>query len=227
MNFDSPVIFPIPQSLLQKMQEVVLKHFPASCLRENNEDFRLRCSIAQQIIKEKVTSQEVLVALNVFGPHMRVQDEMYLRAQRPQLPGQAVGWHRESMYGCPKEAYNVWIPVMNCTEENAVRFVPGSVSIPDEEIEIVQDISPDVRRGSAGHRIGLLYAPKRIVKGVDFEKAVPMVVPQGSCAIFDSNLIHGAAVNNTNLIRFSCDFRTVDESALVGNKEHFEGRYWR
>ena len=159
MNFDAPVIFPIPQSLLQKMQEVVLDHFPAKCLEENNDDFRLRCSQAQQALKARVTSQEVLVALNVFGPGMRVQNEMYLRAQRPQLEGQAVGWHRECMYGCPKEAYNVWIPVMNCTEENAVRFVPGSASIRDEEIEIVQDISPDVRRGSPGHRIGLLYAP--------------------------------------------------------------------
>lgn len=227
MNFETPAIFPVPAELLQKMQGVVLEFFPAECRRENNEDFRLRCSIAQQHMKERVTSQEVLVALNVFGPGMRVQNEMYLRAQRPQLEGQAVGWHRECMYGCPKEAYNVWIPVMNCVEENAVRFVPGSASIPDEEIGIVQDISPDVRRGSPGHRIGLLYAPKRIVSGVDFGKAVPLIVPQGSCAVFDSNLIHGAAINNTNLVRFSCDFRTISESALVGNKEHLGGLYWR
>ena len=38
-----------------------------------------------------------------------------------------------------------------------------------------------------------------------------MVVPYHSSSIFSGNLVHGAAINKSNSIRFSIDFRVISE----------------
>ncbi len=155
---------------------------------------------------------------------LMVQSNLYLRAARPISDGQeAVGWHRESFYGCQPQALNVWMPVMNCTPENSMKYIPGSASIPDEKIITEQDEAYGVEKGSVGHKVGLLYAPKRIVGGVDLSKAVPLVVPEGSVAIFSSALIHGAAVNRGPGIRFSIDFRVIAKEHVGKQKKSFAG----
>lgn len=225
--FATPVVIPIAGELVMRMQEVVGDHFVGDLSGETNDEFRERTARAQRAINRRVTPEAIVESLHCFGPNMMVQGEMYLRAQRPELDHQAVGWHRESMYGCPKEAFNVWVPVLNCTPENSVRYIPGSAAIPDDELGIHREMAGAVKKGSAGHRIGLLYAPKVIDRGVDFAKAVTMDVPLGSAVVFDSELIHGAAVNNTNKIRFSCDFRVIASEFVAANKSHFDGTYWR
>lgn len=149
-----------------------------------------------------------------------VQSNLYLRAARPQ-PQESVGWHRESFYGCQPQALNVWIPVLNVTPENAIRYVPGSAVIPDERIVTEADDPGAVEKGSNGHKIGLLYAPKRIVGGVDFSTARAFDVPSGSLAVFSSQLIHGAAENRTDHIRFSIDFRVIAAEHVDAQKQHF------
>ncbi len=153
-----------------------------------------------------------------------VQSNLYLRAARPTSEGQeAVGWHRESMYGCQKEALNIWLPIANCTPENSVQFIPGSAEIPDEQIQLGVGDSGGVDQGSSGHRIGLLYAPKKIIGGVDLTSALPFVLGKNEAAIFSSQLIHGAAVNNTDKIRFSVDFRVIAKRHVGAQKKSFAG----
>ncbi len=133
---------------------------------------------------------------------------LYLRAARPNVGGQeSVGWHREEMYGSPKGTLNFWAPICGVTRENTIRYIPGSEHIPDDEIKLEQAPDATVAKGSNGNEIGLLYAPKHIVGGVDFTKAQPLEVPVGSAAIFSGSVIHGAAVNRGPDIRFSVDFR--------------------
>ncbi len=153
---------------------------------------------------------------------LMVQSNMYLRAARPVPDGEAVGWHRESFYGCQPQALNIWMPIENCTPENSMKYIPGSASILDEEIITEQDES-NVEKGSAGHKIGLLYAPKRIIGGVDLSNAVSLVVPEGSAAVFSSMLIHGAAVNRGPGIRFSIDFRVIAREHVRKQKKSFAG----
>jgi len=137
-----------------------------------------------------------------------MRSNVHLRAARPNVEGQeSVTWHRESFYGCPTNTMNVWMPVLNCTSENSVKYVPGSEQIPDESIVLASENDPSVQKNSDGSKIGLLYEPKHIVGGVDLGLAKTMTVPYGMVAIFSGQLIHGAAVNKTDGVRFSVDFR--------------------
>jgi len=139
-----------------------------------------------------------------------MKSDLHLRAARPDIEGQeSVTWHRESFYGCPASTLNIWMPVINCTPENSVRYVPGSEEIPDERIIVTSESDPTVTRGSDGSKIGLLYEPKQIIGGVDFSTVKTLNVPYGMVAIFSGQLIHGAAINKTSGVRFSIDFRII------------------
>lgn len=152
-----------------------------------------------------------------------VQSHLYLRATRPMRGGQeSVGWHRESFYASSVEtAVNFWVPVLNVTIENTLLYVPDSHLIPDEAIATRNEDDPNVPRGSAAHRIGLLYSPKHIVGGVDFSLQRPFIVLPGEAAIFSGQLIHGSASNRSEKIRFSADLRLIAAENLKTNKWHF------
>ena len=152
-----------------------------------------------------------------------IQTNLYLRATRPKSDGQEhIGFHRESFYGPDLIAsVNLWMPIQNVTVDNAMRYVPDSHLIADEAIKTVSEDGAGVVRFSAGHRIGLLYSPKRIVEGVDLTTHRPLVVTPGEIAIFSGALIHGAAENRSHHLRFSVDFRVIAEANLTTAKEHF------
>jgi len=153
-----------------------------------------------------------------------IQTNLYLRATRPRGTGaeEHIGWHRESFYGPDMDtSVNVWVPIRDVSADNAMRYVPDSHLIADDAIQTVQEDSADVARFSAGHRIGLLYAPKRIVGGVDLASNRPLLARPGEAAIFAGALIHGAAENRTERIRFSADFRAIAERNLATDKQHF------
>lgn len=153
-----------------------------------------------------------------------IQTNLYLRATRPKSTSdqEHIGWHRESFYGPDMDtSVNFWVPIRNVSVDNAMRYVPDSHLIPDDAIQTVQEDSADVARFSAGHRIGLLYAPKRIVGGVELSTSRPLVATPGEAAIFSGALIHGAAVNRSDQIRFSVDFRAIAQGNLATEKHHF------
>jgi ectoine hydroxylase-related dioxygenase (phytanoyl-CoA dioxygenase family) len=157
-----------------------------------------------------------------------VQANCYLRAARPNSSAtqETVDWHRESFYGPSMErALNVWTPIANVTPQNTLHYVPASAAIPDSEILIEQLDDTQTPRFSSGHKIGLLYSPKKIVGGIDFSNSQPMIVDERSSAIFSAQLIHGAAVNNAKTIRFSLDFRLTPKSAYRETKKHFAAGY--
>ncbi len=141
-----------------------------------------------------------------------IQSNLYLRATRPQIniTEEAIGWHRESFYGPNMEdSINVWTPILNVTEFNTLRYIPDSQTIPDDKIKLKSQVSDLTKKGSDRNKVGLLYAPKEIVSGVDLNKSEPMLVPEGCSSVFSGNLIHGAATNYDQKIRFSVDFRII------------------
>lgn len=172
----------------------------------------------------KAIAADLGIALQeaVGSSDIMVQSNLYLRAARSGQLHDAIDFHRESMYGASPHAWAVWVPVRNVTESNCLRYIPGSASIPDEQIETVAEEGGAIAKGSAGHKIGLLYAPKRIAN-LDTSLAKPMLVPEGHCAIFPGSLIHGAGHNHAGKIRFSVDFRLIGREYLQGNKKSFAG----
>ena len=141
-----------------------------------------------------------------------IQSNVYLRASRPKQPTlqESIGFHRESFYGPNMErAVNVWTPVRGVTETNTLRFVPKSQLISDSDIVTENQGFKYTKRFSDGHKLGFNYDPKVILSGVDLEDHRPLLVPQGCSALFSANLIHGAAANVSDCIRFSIDFRVM------------------
>lgn len=146
-----------------------------------------------------------------------IQTNLYLRATRPHVfqDGEAIGWHRESFYGSNMEhSFNIWTPIAGVVTENTLRFVPESQNIPEDQISTERLNDKVTLKYSIGHKIGFQYAPKRIVSGVDFSRTEPMNVPRYHSSIFPGNLIHGAAHNKSEQIRFSLDFRILPISAF-------------
>lgn len=179
-----------------------------------------RRQLARRLAEDRRAALETILGTDAI----LIQTNLYLRATRPRSSSdqEHIGWHRESFYGPDMEAsVNFWVPICNVSVDNAMRYVPDSHLIADDAIQTVQQDSADVARFSAGHRIGLLYAPKRIVGGVDLTAHRPLVVTPGEVAIFAGALIHGAADNRSEQIRFSVDFRAIAQRNLATDKHHF------
>lgn len=199
-------ILPLSEGVLEKFRGVINDHFlfDAETYRGYTAaEYHKVVADAQDYMRRNGMA-ELLVT-----PSLKLKlHPVYLRATRPNVEGQeVVGWHREEFYGAPKGILNLWVPIKGVTVENTLRYVPDSDKIPDEEIITDQCDDPEIHKGSDGNKIGLLYSPKTIIAGVDFDKAVPLEVPYGSAALFSGSLIHGAAINRTKEIRFSVDLR--------------------
>tara|TARA_Y100000590_G_C15685607_1_gene1001501 strand:+ start:546 stop:1313 length:768 start_codon:yes stop_codon:yes gene_type:complete len=155
------------------------------------------------------------------------QSHLYLRATRPakyiDKQSDSIGWHRERFYGKNGlGAINLWTPILNVNKENTLRFIPKSQKIIQKKIKFKKEKNPYTKKNSAGHKVGLLYAPKTITGGVNLKKSMPMMVPYYQSAIFNGDLIHGSAINNSKKIRFSVDMRIMPKSKwkLNSNKFH-------
>lgn len=155
-----------------------------------------------------------------------IQSNLYFRASRPQQqPGQEnIGWHRETFYGPNlSKVINVWTPIRNVSRSNSLRYIPGSQLIPDKQIIRKNIGSTHTKRFSTGHRLGFNYDPKVITAGVDLTKPRRLMVPLGASALFSGNLIHGAATNLSQKIRFSVDFQVIRKKdySTKNKKSHF------
>lgn len=220
-------------AMVEEVGSVVSAHFPKSvdqCCAMSPQAYHQLVAAAQDDLNRRQFARRIAedrrdALAGVLGSaDIMIQTNVYLRATRPgPVDGQEfVDWHRESFYGPGMNAcVNVWVPIAGVTPRNTLRYVPESHLIPDDAIYTEQSSDPSVARFSEGHRIGLLYAPKRIVRGVDVAKSKPMIVPYGTAAIFSGNLIHGAAANPEAGIRFSVDFRALAAENLSVEKRHF------
>jgi len=134
--------------------------------------------------------------------------------------------HRESMYHeIPEQAkvtFNAWFPLQNCVPENMMRYIPGSHLIPDEELLVRQLTKGDniVKKGSFGHKLGFLYAPKEITHGINSKESVPFNLRTGEYVIFSAMLVHGCGINGTGDTRFSMSMAMIPEDKILLNKPY-------
>lgn len=156
--------------------------------------------------------------------HFMIQSNVYLRCARPQNPSKQenIGFHRESFYGENMEtSVNIWTPIRGVVPENSLQYIPESQNIPEEDIITTSEEDQYTKQFSAGHKLGFLYKPKDIVSGVDLTKKKSMAVPYYASSIFSGSLVHGAAENYTDNIRFSCDFRIIRKRDYSNQNKQF------
>ena len=78
-------------------------------------------------------------------------------------------------------------------------------------------------KGSEGHKLGFLYAPKKLVDHID-SQPVPLQV--GEALIFGSALVHGQEVNRSADTRFSVDVRLVNSFAPIQWERNVHADYY-
>ncbi len=205
----------ISRACLDELRQIVQRHFVDDYSTMYRVKYHEIVAAAQNEMNAARLPERIAGSISEALEHMLrthvvlVQSNLYLRAARPVIDHEVVGWHRESFYGAPASAFNVWVPVLNCTPENSLQYIPGSASIPDDQIVISIGTEGAVEKGSAGHKIGMLYAPSAIIAGVDLSTAQRMLVPGGFAAAFSGQLVHGAGSNHTDKTRFSVDMRVL------------------
>lgn len=219
---------------LRQELELIVRHFFSRSTEYyvglHADEYRAIVSAAQDEVNRRGLAHRIardqieLIKTVLRTERPMVQSNAYLRATRPRISNaqENVGWHRESFYGPNMtEAINLWMPILNVSSDNTLHYIPDTHTIPDSEIQTVSEADPSLPRFSAGHRIGLLYAPKKIVSGVDFSTSRPFVVLPGEAAIFAASLIHGSAENRSDSIRFSLDIRMAAQESIIEQKVHF------
>ena len=228
-NNDFKIISHDNKSIIKELRKLIESDFHKDLDYYNhleiNEFRNLVANTQNQINSEDYGKKLIKSVLNGIkkttgNDEILIQSNVYLRAARPNLNQnfENIGWHRESFYGPNMDkAYNVWTPIKGVNENNTLNYVPGSQYIDLKDIKFTTEQDKKTERFSAGHKIGFLYAPKKIISGVDTENSLPMIVPYYSSSLFDANLIHGAGNNNSNEIRFSIDLRIIKKKHYNSN----------
>jgi ectoine hydroxylase-related dioxygenase (phytanoyl-CoA dioxygenase family) len=229
MMNDGIAIVQVPRGV-DVLRRIVGLHFglsTAEYIGMSQSQFHSVVNAAQDEMNSRLMTHRIVksilnhIAAFLGDEDIMVQRNLYLRAARPNTSIDIVGWHRESFYGAPQQTVNLWVPVLNVTPENTLHYIPDSEGIDNDKIALKQAEDERVQKGSSSHHIGLLYAPKHIVGGVNFNNARPMIVPDGSAAIFPGELVHGAAENTSGKIRFSVDVRLLARAHMHRAKEGY------
>ena len=181
----------------------------------------------------KFCSDNKSLLTELCGSHMfSYSGSGFLRVVRPnvkhngQKADEFLGFHREVFYGTSdyvKKQINIHIPIFNYNALTAMKYVPASHLIADEDLllETLNEGENGIVRGNLQHLNGLMYAPKKIVSGCDMTAVIPFDLKIGEAVVFKSDLIHGAGVNTTDQVRVSLDFAVIP-TASVPENENFQ-----
>jgi hypothetical protein len=218
---------------------IVDRHFPAGEEERFNgmslEEFHERVYAAQrdinsENIQDRIYQHEKPVFDREIGPSLMRESVCFLRAVRPSKKdtgkSEAVGLHRETMYSdAPHEishCVNMWFPIRGVNQSSSLKYIPNSHLVPDADLQIeIDGEGPRVKKHSTGHKLGFLYAPKRIVGGVDLNNLQTFKLSYGEYVLFSAMLVHGAAANHGSEIRFSLSMAIVPQDKVVVNKSYF------
>ncbi len=220
--------------LIENIEKIVKRHFYRST------DYYSKMSL-KNFHKITLNCQNQLNKINIqkffresekkflekeFGEELLFSSFVTLRAVRPvkndQDLNEPLDWHRETFYGKKKHikyAINFWMPVLNYSKKIGLSVIPESHKIPDKKI--IRDYiknTHNVRKFSPSHKLGFPYAPKKLISGVNFDKAKKVILPKKNFMIFSQYLIHGNGQNFSKKIRFAVNFSFVPSSKVFENK---------
>lgn len=148
---------------------------------------------------------------NLLGRPLLAQRKPYLRIARPGLQSDNIGFHKDTWYGGHPAEVTAWIPLVDVDERAALKVAPGS-QLREHETE---EIAPQVEKGTLGHALGFLYAPKRLKEPVEM---VPVPVRRGQMIVLSLGVIHGQECNESTMTRWSMDGRVVCANSDIGEK---------
>lgn len=160
----------------------------------------------------KYISQQILDFDFVFQetPDVRFHFPVPLAEKYRLKDGLYSAYHIDSMYGCPIEAINCWIPLTNCYATNSLMLSSFDDSIKAlmqlcEDINLELDNFYDLNRD-------LFY--QKLFSDTIFQLFIinsckPIETKPGEIIFFDSRCIHGPTENKELHTRVSLDFRII------------------
>tara|TARA_B100001540_G_scaffold315256_1_gene342061 strand:+ start:1593 stop:2441 length:849 start_codon:yes stop_codon:yes gene_type:complete len=235
------------KNFLTNIKKIVKKHFTKSTdfyCKMDTEKFRkiaLKCQkeISKSKIQEKFfNSEKKFLKKLCKNDEVWFESVVFLRVVRPMSISKTkeeLDFHRETFYNPYQYAgksINLWFPIMNVNEKNTLRYIPGSHMINDKKI-LRRRVSMTkkrkktnlTKRFSAGHKLGFIYHPMKIVKGIDIKKQKKMIIPENHYSVFSSSLVHGNGTNYTKKIRFAMGFGLIRKSLIKKNKPFHHKRF--
>ena len=210
-----------------------LEIMDTNCYRENLLILQNKFNLSG-IVKSFIDNHLDLIIEILDSKKFSYQTVGYLRGVRPDINSdkriEYLDFHRERFYSDAdyiKHQINIHLPLLHYDEKCSMLYVPNSHLIPDNKISTIRlgYEESGLEKGSTGHKLGLTYAPKKIISGIDISLAKPVPVKLGQFFIFDCNLIHGGGKNNSQKIRFSSDFSVIPNEHMYGVKNYHEASY--
>ncbi|MCB1110505.1 MAG: phytanoyl-CoA dioxygenase family protein [Chlamydiia bacterium] len=168
-------------------------------------------NFGKSIIEKQLPLFKPFLGLDLF-----VQRNPYLRMARPGKPQDNIGYHRDTFYGGSPYELSVLVPFVDVAAPSALQVMTGSHTLPENHFPTVQIENPDeaVRKGSAKHQLGFLYAPKVMDPSIEKDMlAVPLKL--GQAIAFSLSTVHGCIVNQGTATRWSSDIRVMNAFAPV------------
>ncbi len=127
----------------------------------------------------------------------------------------AFPWHRDVWYGAPAQQINWWLPVMEVSEDNAMRFdlksFDRAVMNSSADFDYYQNNTARLTTASQISSERQIRPAAQNHTPVDELVVIP---PPGAVILFSGAQLHASIPNTSGKARFSVDFRTVDAAEL-------------
>ncbi|MCH9626126.1 MAG: hypothetical protein S4CHLAM123_13180 [Chlamydiales bacterium] len=137
---------------------------------------------------------------DLLGPDLSVQANPYLRITRPCKKQDNIGYHRDTFYGGSPFELSVFIPFVDLPKESSLSVLPGSHVQPDTHYPTTQVENSDtqVRKGTAKHQLGFLYAPKMMDSSIEEQMHALAPVDLSARADYYQPLSHSVVTQSAN-----------------------------
>ena len=174
----------------------------------------------EQGFRPQIIARQLPFFKELLGPDLFVQANPYLRIARPNKGQDNIGYHRDTFYGGSPFELSVLVPFVDLPVESSLSILPGSHIHSEKKYPTHQRINPDkaVRKGTAKHQLGFLYAPKVMGSEVD-EQMVAVPLKVGQALVFSLSTVHGSKLNASAISRWSSDIRVMNALSPVDLRE--------
>lgn len=127
--------------------------------------------------------------------------------------------HRDTWYGGGQDQINHWMSLANVSENSTFYIAPFFFSrIVSNNSDIFDlDVWNSKWRKEAASNVSVENRPHPIpLEELDMQDRFNVVLPSGAEVIFSGQHLHGSALNTTQLVRFSIDYRVcINQSKYV------------
>lgn len=181
---------------------------------------KLTKAYRQQGFGPEILCSQLPFFKELLGPDLFIQANPYLRIARPGKKQDNIGYHRDTFYGGSPYELSCLVPFVDLPQKSALSVLPGSHIQSEEIYPTHQIVNPDsaVRKGTAKHQLGFLYAPKVMNPSIE-EQMVAIPLKVGQALIFSLSTVHGSILNAGPCSRWSSDIRVMNALAPVDLSE--------